>query len=304
MNTQGTILRQVAPGAGKKRKVERIYRQRTETSDVIQDGIKVCTTDEEAGRFTDEIEFDSTGIRLARKINPTALADLCESNEFYVQEEIMDMMSAMLRSLNENLIALALAEVGKYGAGQTDLIGDVLQLVTRDGDGKIDEDFITELQFATLNANYNFSPFILGWNEWFKVFKKLEVGCCNNFGLDIGQMFQQFDHVFIPDRNVPGTFGTNGALIWEPGSLQCIYWNEFDGPVGINRLTDDSEQQTILKDPWVGFPFDYWVTWNCNDFVIGLKVLYKLVGLPDDMFHAGDTFDGVKWINQAVIANP
>lgn len=305
MNTAGTLQEQVNPAPGRQKTVNRYYHPRLPISEAVQDAIKVCTSSNKIGRLIDVVELDDTGISYNVAINPSDLFDMCEEDPEYVESVILDQMSLCLRALDAQLTSDALPLVGAWESTQTGLVGNVLTYPTRDAEGKIDADFITEIEFAAKNAEYQSKPIIIGWNEQWKVFRKLEFGCCTDFGQDIGEIARAFSHVFIGNRNIPATFGTDGALMWEPGSLQLITFNEYRGPTGLRTFDDDTQKQTVLLDPWVGLPWDYYTTLAaCGDWVLGVKLNYKLVGMPTDMFHSGDNQDGNRWTNQLNIVNP
>lgn len=305
VNTGNELQVQVAPSEGRKKSVERRYSRRLPISEAGTDSIKVCGSPNKIGRLIDTVEFDGTGVNHHFDVTTNDLTDMCEDDETYMATNILKSMSVCLRALDARLNVDALPLVGKWETTQTGLVGDVLTYATRDTESKIDEDPLTEIMFAKRNAEYKSTPFIMGWNEQVKFFDKVNFGCCTQFGQDIGELARSFDGVFFGNRNTPATFGFDGALMWEPGSLQLITYNEYKGPKGLRVVMDDTQQQTIFIDPWVGLEWDYWSTKiPCGDWTFGIKLEYKLVGMPDNMFHVGDNQEGNRMVHQLNIVNP
>lgn len=305
INTNGVLQSKVSPGRGKKRVVELIY-----TPPILEDEIgtspaKKCTSTNEAGMLSEQYELaDDEGVNYDEKFDLINMANMCQDNSLWFAgrlQAIMDGMTKKMGTISAEQLALL---NGNFGTGEANVNTKIKTIATRDSDDKLILKGYSDILFAAENAGYPSVPMIFGWGEIYQYFKELKAGCCAIQGVDIAQYIAQNEAVFIADKKVNAALGGDKFMMLAPGAVQLLTWLEFEGQNGINVIDDEAYKQTVITDPRTGFRFDLQVKNDCGNIIVNLKLAHKLVGMPTDMFSAGDAFDGVTWVNEFNIGNP
>lgn len=301
---RGMIQEMVSPGRGKKKIVDLVYTPRILEEEISLDPTKSCTAGDNAGMLTHRYELNGTGVSVKESYDIADLADICKDNELWIAERINAMMNGLVRKMEAVAMEDLQAIIGSFAAGETNVTNDVKTVQTKFADGKQDSNFLEELTFAASNAAYCSIPYVFGWNETFKAFKRLEAGCCADSGLNFDELSSAYGQVFLPASKTESVFGANNFVTLAAGAAQPIWWNEFAGAEGINTVSEQSYVRGVLVHPQTGVPFDYLWSDNCGVITIQLKLMFQIEGLPTDMFDAGDRLNGVTQANQYVISNP
>lgn len=305
LNRDGLLQEQSAPGNGKKRTVELVYRQRIPKSEVNESQTRICTSTQNLGEQKVEYSIDNDGVEFNWKVDITDLQTICQDNEDFVMDSILDVMNALFRRMEAKNMVQAAALIGSFASGESGVAADVKTVATKKASGDPNIEFIEEIAFAALNAGYPGVPIVIGWNEIWKAFKRLQATCCATDGLNIAEMAAKEGIVIIPSIEIPVALDTNDFITLAAGALQMIWFNEFDGPKGVNLIDDESYKQGILTHPTRGIPFDYIANNDCGVWHFQLKIAHKVVGMPSDMFVAGDDrLDGVTFVNEYTVVNP
>jgi hypothetical protein len=304
-NTNGILQSKVSPGRGKKRVVQLLY-----TPPILEDEIgttpaKKCTSDNEAGMLSENYELaDDEGVNYDEAFDLVNMSNMCMDNSLWVAGRIQAMMDGLTKkigSINASQLALL---TGKFGTGEANVTDNVKNIATRDSDDKLILRAYSKIISAAENAGYPTAPILFGWGEIKDYMREVKAGCCAVEGVDIGQFVMQNGSIFIQDKKIRTALGGENFLMLAPGAVQLLTWLEFEGEKGINVIDDDSYKQTVITDPKTGIRFDLQVKNDCGRVIINIKLAHKLVGMPDDMFSAGDAFRGVKWVNEFSITNP
>lgn len=219
----------------------------------------------------------------------------CERPQEYRQKVIMGEMDALFRKINRILIGQYIAGVGKfYGnvAGPKDVqmldyTGPIRQ-VDPNGEVSIEQDFE---HFSTMD------PFVVGYGNLDSAMKLAKIGCCNEFGQDIGQTggFQYYRDVDV----AAVTGAASRFLAFLPGAVQFVSWNENEGDF---RMEHMHFSETTVVDPVTGLTLDMEMEYNhCKKkWVIHFFLNFDLFLMPLTLYKA--THEKFGW-NGALIYN-
>lgn len=303
-NTDGILQEQINPGRGKRRTVELIYSPRIPKDQITNDCTKVCTSTNTLGDRTEVYEIGDDCVEFNWEIPLNLLRDRCQDDGAWLGDKVIQVMNGLLRRLEEKNIQQAATLFGGFAVGEGDVVADVKTVQTKNAAGDPDIDFISEIAFASMNAGFKGTPFVFGWNEIFKAFRKLQATCCADSGLDLAEMARREGIAFLPSVEVNVTLPDDNFFVLDAGALQLLTYNEFMGPEGIRVVDDGAYVQGVLVHPTLGIPFDWIFSNNCGVISAQLKLSTKLVGMPDDMFCVGDRLDGVTYVQEYAIVNP
>jgi hypothetical protein len=102
-----------------------------------------------------------------------------------------------------------------------------------------------------------------------------------------------------------GTFGANTSMAGQLGSLVMLYYTSSgwsDGMPAEWNIGSTYANRTIIGR--TGLPMDLNISDNCGDVTITVTATTKVVALPDDMYAAGDDYEGVNGLNSIKVTNP
>ena len=145
------------------------------------------------------------------------------------------------------------------------------------------------------------TPVIIGDNLIDAFITELDAACCAESGLNIAELAKIKPVVYIRDENVEAALGVAEFIGTVRGATQLLTFNEFRGEGNVIVL--DDYVQTTLVHPTSGIRFDYLTKFDCGKWFSQLKLAYKTVYLPTDLFQAGDKLDGVNWLNNFKVVN-
>ncbi len=302
-NRDGVLQEQTAPGNGKKRDVELIYSPRIPEDNVKDNQARVCSSTCDIGDRTATFTIDEDGVAFDWRVDITDLATRCEDDGLWLAKKIAQVMNGLLRKLELKNITQAAALFGNFDLNEDNVDVNDVKTVRTQLAGNPSIDFISEIAFASMNMAYPSNPIVVGWDEISKAFTKLKATCCADNGLDIAELARQEGIAFMNSKKIRDVLPANNFFTMALGSLQLLWYNEFMGPKGLRVSNDDSYIQGILVHPRLGLPFDYILSNNCGVVSFQLKLATKVVGMPADMFCAGDTLDGVTYVNEYAIDN-
>lgn len=307
-NTRGVLQNQIAPGNGKIRNIDLVYEPRLNENEVATTSVQSCSSGAEGGQRHENYNLDvSVGSSIPLKFKLTSLAEICESDDLYIARQLQKMMDAMIRKIATTTMGQVPALKGDFGPGVTPNGSNELvvktKIPTANGIG-IDTDFIEQIAFAAMDAQYCSVPYVFGYGETYKAFRRAKAGCCSTYGLDVSAFAAQEGMVFMPDYRVEDTFGASHFISVGAGALQLLTYNEFVGPQGIRVIDTQDYKQTVITDPSTGIKFDLTWKFDCGDIYVQLKLAHKLVGMPNDMFFVDDRLEEVKFVHEYLITNP
>ena len=307
VNTNNILRKEVAPGRTKIRTVNLTYTPRVRENEVSNSTAIKCVSTNKAGMLQESYEIDTTaGVSWDEAFNLADMARMCKDNSLWFASRIQDGMNGMIRHMETNLVSDLQALIGKFADDETNVVADVKTVTTKFSDGKPDTNMLEEVTFAAANAGYCTAPYVFGWGEAAKYMKRLQAGCCADSGLDLFEMLQMNGMIFMPSYRIEKKFATNHFITMAAGALQLLTYNEFEEDGLFNNPNyQTSHKRMIVTDPLTRLPFDMLINFPCaGDMTVQMKLAYKLVGMPDDLFSTGDRLRGVTQVNHFKIVNP
>lgn len=305
INTDG-LSQEVAPGEGKLRNINLIYKNRLPETEVSSNFNMVCSPTKEVGDTSTQysIDPDADGNSIARVIPLATLREKCKNNSDWFMEVMMLMVNALDRA-NAQKMADQIPNITGAFVDQENVTNEVKEVQTIDASGNNTQNALEEIVYNSENNAYPGSTFVFGWGELKKYFTRVAAGCCIQTGVDLRDFASQNPMGFRGDYRIPGALGTDHFITVAPGAAQVLQYVEFEGS---NTTSDESFEQTTIVSPSTGLKYDLLMTKSCVEtgvsVSINLRNATKLVALPDDMFCADDRLSGVNFINEYQIVNP
>jgi len=284
---------QLDGGDGKNKQVIVRYIQPGVYSEAGTSATNICTDDGEEVTETRTIE-DITRFRRSPILTFTnaAMRDLCDAPSEYRAKVLATRMSALVRSINRDLIGLANAAAGTHLGG--DALAKDVNLIQASGTGQISADYTGEVDLLEEMADLGvMNPIVVGAGNLAKYARLQGIGCCNDYGQDLSQVG---DFSFYRDRDVPSVIASaNNFLAYAPGAVQLVTWNANKGEFAMNH---DHFAHTTMIDPVTGIEFDFEMNYDRCDKVwkIGLSLNYDLFTLPVNMFKDADERDAINYL--------
>ena len=134
------------------------------------------------------------------------------------------------------------------------------------------------------------SPIIVGDGLMNSFMRMIQIGCCNDNGIDLSRAAG--DAFFFYDIDASTILGANKFAMWSPGALQYINYLEYVGDFAINK---ESTVKRVIEDPFTGIAMDFQIYEDdCAEnvtFVVGTK--FDLYALPLTMYKVGDPMEAV-----------
>jgi len=309
-NVGGNQLQKVvSPGDGKSRLVDLIYTPRALESETSEStGNTECVSSNVPTELSTQYDVGSDYLQADRLIPMDQLRYKCEQDDAYIARMIMMMMDQIGRTLEtHNFNQLALLK-GKWAS---DIVGTVdgsdnYQVATKLSGGAFDFDAYQKITAATKYSGYSMSPIVIGGFNIENYFTAAKSGCCSTQGVNLEALYNQYGVAVLTSYRSDTAFGdANHFMAMEPGAVQLIYWNEYEGVRGVNTFESETLKMTVLVDPKNGMKYDFKAVLDCNGkWSFFLRSYSKLAGLPTDMFQGTDRLTGVTLVNGFKIVNP
>lgn len=299
VNTDGTMQRAISPGGGKYRTLELRYQPRfsddSSTSAVIN-----CEGGEEYGDTYATYEIDSTvGVSRSWSIDVAELAARCEEDSAWVANQIQKHMDAMARAVNEELAAYVAANAGYYidqDGNKVDSTATPYPTKTQNSTGAYVPNMVMDTALGLAMIEWqNQTPFIFGDGLPWAYMKATQAGCCALQGVDLGVLAQQNNMVFLRDTAMAAALDDYSQFaVLGAGSVQMLKYNAYESP--LVQINDDQMKVGVIADPKTGMMYDYFAKFDCGTWNFQLKLAYKFVTLPTDVYNDNDRLDGTNGI--------
>jgi hypothetical protein len=297
----------VHSGGSKIRTVELTYQPRILSSDVQSNVTAYCTASTERGNTSTTYEIDTTqNLFYEQKFDVEKLKASCESNESWFADQVGKMVAAMDVAVNTKNAYQANALLGGWstdvsGIPDLTLNGDIVEVRTTRASAS-DEPYPSTMQAvqAALEASGFGQSTLVGGFQLHNYLKKMEQGCCTDYGLDIGEIQRVYGMASIRDRAVSTAQGDQ-ATAWAVanGALQVLYYNRWSG---LFEAQDANQSYGQIMGA-LGIPYDLVIKHDCGVIDVTITATTKLVALPDDMYQTGDHLDGVKGFAEINVVN-
>lgn len=298
LNSNGIMQREVAPGNGKVRQLQLVYQPRR-INGASDSAVINCAGGEEDGETSTTYELDiNVGKSFSWTITPKLLAVRCQENAAYLAQQVQRNMDYLARTIDQELNEFAADNLGEFINGDTSMDVQTKNLTSGLMLPDLWEEVIAQMQFI----EWPFQPFIFGDGELTKYMRAVQAACCYGTGMNLGDFAQQNPLVFMRDVNTANALGNSNAfLAMGPGSIQMLRYHEFDDP--ISKMNTDQLVQDVIVDPKTGIMYDYLAKYDCGVWNFQLKLAYKFVTLPEDVYYAQDRLAGTNGLLKFVINN-
>ena len=283
----------VDAGNGTKKQVVIRYLQPAVYSEMGSAAVNICS---EAGVETSEQRAIKEVTRFRRSpvltFDKDTLRTFCDAPSEYRAKVLSTHMSALIRSINRDLISLANANVGIHLGG--DATATDLQMIVNAASGQKSADFTGEMELLEEMSDLGLTnPFVVGSGLLSQYTRLQGIGCCNDYGQNVND-FGQFR--FFRDRDVPSVIGAaQNFLAFAAGAAHLVTWNKNKGEFA---MVHEHFAETTMVDPVSGIEFDMEFNYDrCEKkWKLMLSLDYDLFTLPTDMFKDADERDGINFL--------
>lgn len=304
---------------GGTRRLEVIYNQDLGTDEVDSNVSNPdCTSGSTRGENNYFYEIDTSINRQAKfSVNRTFLETTFTTGDEYVTREILKSVYAIERSLAVKEAAAAVALIGDWSTEAQDFAGRVdgvnytaqtMQIKT-EKDSSIDPYPYTARNLSMLfeAGGYKMAPIIWSGFDLVAYEKDSRTFAVADYGIDLAKAREIYGFGVMYDKYIKAAFGSHDyALAIQPGALQLITYLASIWKQGVieQQVSFGADYvQRVIQSPRTGIPMDLLVTDSCGTVTFTITATTKLVGLPDDMYNAGNGFDGVNWVNKLQVVN-
>jgi hypothetical protein len=293
------VSQAVVPGPGKIRNVVLTYEQRIPESEVtnLESCEMTCSAETKRGNNTATYSIDcSNGWQVEELVSANDFVYACQSNDMLLAGKIQKLIDAVVRKAATELTAQAASLTGSWSSDTGVADGDPLNIVTVDGSGNVKPTGWEDLDLAILQTNFCSAPVVFGGTTIFKYARLMQAGCCSSQGLDLAAMRDAYGKAVVWDRRVNAVTGNDGFWVLQPGALAVITYSGADQGMGMAQVLEGANYRKMtIQDPQSGLPIDLTISDNCGNVSITARAVAKVVGLPNDLFAAGDHMNHVNF---------
>lgn len=306
----------IHPSDNKVRKVTVAYQQRPQESEVTE-GAVACEGTTKRGYSYTEYDID-TSLTLTYDgfIESTDLERNCENSTQYFLQQLAAGLDTFERAVATRLSTQSVGLTGTWGNasiqpgvtinGSEELVVNTLKAGSTD----IEPATFQKVRNAVARASYCNPYLVVGGNTLFEYTQMMQHGCCANQGLDLGSIFAQWGFAAAYDRRTATALGSeNKSLVLMTGAQQVLHFirgNWVEGGA-LPFMPGADFAKGVFLMPRLGLPLDVRMKYVCSEGVDGISFVYsgvyKVVGMPTDMFHPGDIFDGIVYANKILVTN-
>lgn len=276
---------------GKNRKVELTYSPRY-TGDTISrnpDDLRNCSQGTENPLKAVEVSADLFS-KQSLKIDEADMRLMCDNDQVYMNEQIMSAVNSVIVDMNQQVITAASTTFGTYRDGST----------TKDFELFTSNNPVTR-HYAQMKQEYKQlggtgAPILVGDCILDEFDTHVEIGCCNNFGVDLSQARTGF---YFNDEYVPDILSRGSdcrGIMMIPGRAQFVQWQRNVGPY--RKPWNGREEFGTIVDPLTGIELDVDILFdNCDRvYYIHMYAFYNYYVQPMDAYHATDTYFGTNGV--------
>lgn len=289
---------------GKVRKVVLKYLQRALTTEIGTSHTPCVTSTKQS--YNEALVDTSTLFLREAKVtfNKREWMTICENPEEGLMRRVLAQMDALLRNVDEELMARLIAKSGAnvvHAAGAVPDVSDVLDYKTlniTDTNRMPQWAPVDELHEDIAENEWDdCTPAILFNNKgaFASYLRAQKIGCCNNSGVDVMKLTQEIGYAPYMAKSVEKGFLSAGliaadakdaVLLMNPGSAHLIeVWdNEHD------NYRHGEMATTLWQDPFSQEKLDFEVQFDrcTKDYIVTMYVQKDVFGMPTDQFKATD----------------
>ncbi len=305
----GGIAQSVSDVSGKVKNVKVTYKPRLlETSVTDMSGTRACASTNESFNDYAIYTIDPTiWMQADEKFNVAELATVCtdDVNSMITKKlnSLIDVAERKVATKTANELVTLYGSWGANAASAYTVTNDELVLAryVSAATKVIDYRSAVILDSALDLTGFCAPAIIVGGTALSDYMKFVNHGCCSATGADVLSIANDYGKVVMHDKRVRAALGSElKSIAFQAGSLALIHYNEAPQVpnIGANYV------KFRVNAPRTGLPMDVTISDNCGVISILVMVNTKLVGLPTDMFLAGDEYRGVKFVNKILVTDP
>lgn len=298
----------VSPKSGKIKTMELRYTQRLLENVVAEDQPNPnCTATNQVGDFVEEYTIDpDDNIQYGEKYDAADLERICRDNSTFFVERLNAIVDVLDRKLATKHTTDAVALTGKW-ASDVSVTDDRLIVNTlKAGSTDINPLAMQVINRALQKTGYCDTPLIFGGDTLVDYYEAMLAGCCSNQGIDLSEILARYGKAVMYDRRVASAFGgSDYNIVLQPKALVLLKYTRSGWKEGVPAplINGGNYFATTIISPRTGVPMDLNVKDDCGTVHITVTATTKLVGMPNDMFHAGDVYEGVNFFNEIKVTN-
>lgn len=225
--------------------------------------------------------------------------------DMWLAKNVQTLMDVIMRKIATVVATEVVALKGGWASDTTGLSGDILQVKTLvdSSTTQLQPFTMEDIDLAVKKSGYCVPGAIFGGETLYKYARRVVAGCCNDSGVDLGEIFNLYGQAVVWDRRVKTALGSEAKNLYiANGAVQVIPWTLWAGkPAGSSIGAD--YYKAVVTDPATGFPFDLVVKDNCGTVSIVLTATHKTIGLPSDMWADTDVYDGITGVAEIDVVN-
>jgi len=299
-------LQEQINGKGKLRTVDVIYFPRVLESSVSADQDRTCTASSTIDDCSASYSMDtSVNEQIEFTFSYGDLVSYCQDNEMFYAEQVQRHLDALVRKVASKSASQAAPLLGEWNTHaeniqDSSLSPDWLTFTTRTRLAASGADGYSEYPytFANISQAADMSNFGsvglfggLGLSQTYR--QRRMAGGMNDAGMDIGTLVNSEGIGAFYDKWVASELSEDHDKSWAVGlgSMQLLQFNMYDE--SFNGRNDDTVKLGIIQDPRTGLMADISFKIDCETVHTVLTATTKVVGLPSDIYQAGDDLSGV-----------
>jgi hypothetical protein len=289
LNKMGMAQIPVQEGS-KERLVQVRWGQRAITSQVNTTDDGTCDTDD----FPD---FNSTTFSVTKYVDTKFAMDMkqfkkvCMGRSEFFDDVIMRRFDALAKTINGELLTEQLTNFGVNHATGSSATKSVTVFPAATGAPnasalqELMSDFEVENEFVG-------TPIIIGAGNIYKFWKTLEVGCCNDAGINMLDLSNSLGWAPFVDKQVDTIIGANQFIMMEQHAVQFVPFNDYVGEDATSA--GDSVARGTITDPKTGVTYDIKVLQDdCSDkWNVIISLHYDIFFTPLDQYQVDDPLRG------------
>lgn len=297
----------ISTGGGKLRTVQVRYDQRIGESAVTSNSsVTTCTASTKRADYVKTYSMDiNKNLQIEEKWDIQDLVHICRDNGVFMASRVQMLIDALMRKLATVCATEAVALVGDWASDVSNVDATNELNVQTLRTGSTDQLYpytMEEIDLALTKSGYCAPVVIIGGSTLYQYARRVQAGCCSDSGVDLGQLYSTYGKAVMWDRRVKAAYGTeNKSLVAQLGALQLLTFNMFEGTG--NSIEGGDYRRMVINDPLTGFPIDMTIKDDCGTISIILTATTKVVGLPTNLFTAGDVFEGVTYAATVEVIN-
>lgn len=303
------LQQSINPSKGKLRTVEVVYDQRILESAVAVDQPNPnCAGTGTRGNGVEEYSLDITkNLQVTEAIELTDFTGACDADSDIMARKVAAMVDVLDRRLATQIAVQTALLGGKWGASVPNVnVSDQLVINTLlAGTSNPNPDALIEVKNAAEDSGFPSDLLIVGGQDMRTYMQRMMAGCCAQYGLDLGELMAQFGYAFAYDKRLADATAQDEFMVIAPRALQLLEFSIAEGKGELGEIWNQSSNYfyTTVRSPRFGVTYDLSGKDPCGTLALALTFTGKMVGMPTDIFGAGDEYEGVTYAANGLVTN-